>query len=143
MAEWKTTVFLPDLHYAFHAFFFVMFLSARLDMKKVYSLLKILWTVAAESLAKPLMSIFNLSLTSGIVPPSFKYAVVISLPKVPHPNFSSEFRPISNLCPLTKIFNKLVCTQILDYIETYDLLTNNMVLAPISLPLQLSSLSQI
>lgn len=64
-----------------------------------------------------LMRLFNLSLSSGIVPSSFKHAIVKPLLKKPSldPENLKNYRPISNLSFLSKILEKIVAKRLSDY----------------------------
>ena len=69
----------------------------------------------ADVLAAPLTAIFNSSLREGILPPQWKSAYVVPVPKV-HPPVSIEkdFRPIS-LTPITaKVFESIVVKRVDD-----------------------------
>ena len=76
------------------------------------------------TLGPPLLNIINTSLSCGIVPTSFKSAIIKPLLK--KPNLDSEvlnnFRPISNLPFLSKILEKVVSTQLVDYFSNNNLL---------------------
>ena len=47
------------------------------------------------------------------MPSCFKYANIVPIPKCPHPSDLSDFRPISLLPVLSKIFEKIVVTKII------------------------------
>lgn len=70
-----------------------------------------------------ILSIINLSLTDGIVPCSFKHVVVQPLLKKPNLSTSdfNNFRPISKLPFLSKILEKVVCNQILDFMVSNNI----------------------
>lgn len=55
--------------------------------------------------------LFNLSLSKSVVPECFKLANVIPVPKCEKPQNVSEFRPISLLPVLSKIFEKIIVTK--------------------------------
>ena len=67
-----------------------------------------LLVIHLEHLIEPITAMINQSLLSGIVPVSFKHAVVLPLLKKPNlsPEELSNFRPVSNLPFLSKIFRK-------------------------------------
>ena len=54
--------------------------------------------------------------------PSWKRAFVRPLLKVNPPSSPSHTRPIANLCELSKIFERVVHRQIIEYITTNDIL---------------------
>ena len=64
-----------------------------------------------DDLAPVVTLLFNRSLKEGHVPSSLKRANVLPIPKCPHPCQVSDFRPISILPVLSKIFEKLVCRK--------------------------------
>lgn len=65
--------------------------------------------------------IFNTILTTSQYPNTWKYAKVIPIPKS---KSCKEFRPISILPFLSKVFEKLMHLQITDYLSEHDLLTD-------------------
>jgi len=62
--------------------------------------------------------IFNFSLSNGIYPQIWKTAIICLLPKVKHPSYLSDYRPISILCSISKA---LAADQIKEYLEDNDL----------------------
>ena len=64
--------------------------------------------VAKNLIAKPLMLIFNKAITTGQYPDALKIAKVIPLFKKGESNLLSNYRPISLLSLLNKIFEKLL-----------------------------------
>ena len=64
--------------------------------------------LAAPVLCKPLSRLFNLSLSTGIVPSQWKQAYIQPVPKVPAPTTHADFRPISITPVLTRIFEKII-----------------------------------
>ena len=71
--------------------------------------------VGADFLCQPLAEIFNFSIVTETFPALFKHAHVCPIPKSPLPGLG-DFRPISLLSPISKIFERLI----LDHIQ-YDL----------------------
>jgi hypothetical protein len=55
--------------------------------------------------------IFNFSLQNGVFPSIWKHANIIPIPKVKNPNESKDYRPVSILCVLGKVLEKLVHSQ--------------------------------
>jgi hypothetical protein len=70
-----------------------------------------------------LVNLFNSSLQSGIVPSSFKHAIVKPLIKKVSldPENLKNFRPISNLSFLSKVLEKIVAQQLADYMTEHNL----------------------
>jgi len=65
--------------------------------------------------------IFNFSLLNGSYPEIWKTAIICPLPKVKHPSYLSDYRPISILCSVSKAFERIVADQIKLYLEVNDL----------------------
>lgn len=61
--------------------------------------------------------IFNTCITTSIFPTMWKSALIIPVPKVAHPENAGDFRPISILCALSKVFEKVLSNQILEYLH--------------------------
>ena len=70
-----------------------------------------------------LTSIFNHSLSNGLVPQSFKHAIVKPLLKKPglDENILKNFRPVSNLNFLSKVLEKVVLDQLISHIYNNNL----------------------
>ena len=66
----------------------------------------------ADPLAFHLMKIINLSIETSIFPNILKIARIIPIPKKGKSNDISNFRPISTLNPITKIYEKLLFNRI-------------------------------
>lgn len=63
-----------------------------------------------------LLHIINYSLQRSVFPESWKRAVVKPIPKITNPALASDYRPISILPVLSKILEKLVFDQIIQYV---------------------------
>ena len=82
-------------------------------------------SIAAKALpvlAPHLAKHFNVSLSRGVFPSSWKKARIIALKKVSTPSSPSEFRLIALLCFLSKVLEKLAHDQIVDYLQKSKLL---------------------
>ena len=79
---------------------------------------------AAKLLAPFLVSLFNKSLEEGEVPAAFKSAYVTPLLKKADldPDEAKSYRPISNLSVVSKLLERLVARQLLDYLTAEKLL---------------------
>ena len=66
----------------------------------------------ANEIAKPLASIFNLSITTGIVPQKLKIAKVIPIFKKDDAEVFSNYRPVSVLPCFSKILERLVLIDV-------------------------------
>ncbi|KAK1788652.1 hypothetical protein P4O66_002473 [Electrophorus voltai] len=62
----------------------------------------------ADQLAPVFTDIFNLSLTLGIVPSSFKRSTIVPVPKKPRPSGLNDYRPVALTSIVMKCFEKLV-----------------------------------
>ncbi|KAK1790964.1 hypothetical protein P4O66_014819, partial [Electrophorus voltai] len=62
----------------------------------------------ADQLAPVFTDIFNLSLTLGIVPSSFKRSTIVPVPKKPRPSGLNDYRPVALTSVVMKCFEKLV-----------------------------------
>ncbi|KAK1786692.1 hypothetical protein P4O66_017091 [Electrophorus voltai] len=63
--------------------------------------------VCADQLAPVFTDIFNLSLTFGIVPSSFKRSTIVPVPKKPRPSDLNDYRPVALTSVVMKCFDKL------------------------------------
>ena len=70
-----------------------------------------------------LLQMINLSLSTGYVPHAFKVAVIKPLLKKPtlDPSVLANYRPISNLTFLSKILEKIVASQLCDFLTDNSL----------------------
>lgn len=69
-------------------------------------------------------NIFNKCLVTGIYPDSWKYSLMVPIPKNNNPLYLNNLRPIS-LIPLPgKLFEKILHSRLSGYFETNNLLCN-------------------
>ena len=87
----------------------------------------------SNEIAKPLTMIFNLSLTTGIVPQSCKIAKVIPIYKKEDAEIFSNYRPVSVLPCFSKILERLVFNMCMNYIDPHKLLNEKTVWIPTTL----------
>jgi hypothetical protein len=71
----------------------------------------LLFKIGAYFLCGPIANIFNMSIQSKEFPSAFKHALVCPVPKISSPTVH-DFRPISLLSPLAKLFERLVLNQV-------------------------------
>ena len=74
-------------------------------------------------LAHPLLHVVNTSLSTGDVPAPWKHALVTPIPKGAGAAEPKDTRPITILPAIMKIVEKVVQTQLINYLETHELLT--------------------
>ena len=77
-----------------------------------------------SEIIKPPTQIFNLSLSSGIVPEKLKVAKVIPIYKKDDSALSSNYRPVSLLPCFSKILERLVFNRCIDYINHHEILND-------------------
>ena len=77
---------------------------------------------SAQYISHPLSYIFNLSLQLGIFPDSMKIAKVSPVYKKGDREQPGNYRPISVLPVLSKIFEKLVNGRLIKFLDTYEIL---------------------
>ena len=78
------------------------------------------------ALVAPITKIINTSLTTSCVPPSLKIAKVIPCLKKPSldKNDLNNYRPISNLPYLSKVLERVACSQLQHHLNANDLLSS-------------------
>ena len=77
-----------------------------------------------NEIVKPLSMIFNLSISTGIIPEKLKIAKVIPIYKKQDPEVLSNYRPVSLLPCFSKILERLVFDRSVDYINTHEILND-------------------
>ena len=70
----------------------------------------------------PLAHIFSLSTSNGYFPKAMKTARVVPIFKNGDPTSTDNYRPISLLCSLSKILEKIVANELLNHLENNNLL---------------------
>ena len=78
----------------------------------------------SEFLEEPVKHIINLSFAEGVVPVELKIAKVMPLFKADDAHSFSNYRPISILPIISKIFEKLVSFRLIKYLTHYKILYN-------------------
>ena len=78
--------------------------------------------LSATQIAPALEKIFNLSIRSGVYPDILKIAKVIPVFKKGSPTSINNYRPISILSPINKIFEKILYSRLIKYINKSKLL---------------------
>ena len=65
----------------------------------------------APIFSRPLATLFNLSLTSAVVPDQWKDAFITPIPKVTHPAAASDYRPISITPVLSRTMERIMTSM--------------------------------
>ena len=79
----------------------------------------------ADIIAGPLTHIIDSAIDLNLFPDLCKQARVTPIPKINIPSTENDFRPISILPTLSKIYEKLVSQQIVDFIDDQKLFSCN------------------
>lgn len=82
-----------------------------------------LWKGFFNEFSDPLINIINSSLLLGIVPNKLKLSTIVPIRKIAATKNAEEFRPINMLASLDKIMEKIVYTQLIDFVTTNNILT--------------------
>ena len=75
-----------------------------------------------SSIAEPLIYVYNLSLNQGIFPDILKTANVIPLYKKDDPMFFNNYRPVSLLCSLSKVLEKIMYNRVISFLDDNKIL---------------------
>ena len=70
----------------------------------------------------PLTYISNLSLQEGVFPDELKIANVIPLFKSDDPELFNNYRPVSVLCSLSKVFERIMYNRLRNFLDEYKIL---------------------
>ena len=103
----------------------VLKLLKNLPINKATGLDKIpcrLVNLAAPLIAESLCCIFNTSISSNIFPSDWKIAKIIPIHKGNAKDDLSNYRPISILSPISKMFERLIYDQLYDCLSDHGLL---------------------
>ena len=73
----------------------------------------------------PLVHICNLSLQEGIFPEELKIPNVLPLFKAYDPCVFDNYRPVSLLCVLSKVYEKVMYNRYIAFLENFDILFEN------------------
>ena len=78
--------------------------------------------ISANMIVPTLCEIFNLSIKTGEYPDPLKIAKVIPIFKKGDPSLASNYRPISVLSCINKIFEKILFRRLYNFLEKYNIL---------------------
>ena len=70
-----------------------------------------------DHLTSPLVHIINTSINQNVFPKSWKIARVCPIPKIDQPTELKDYRPISILSVLSKVYERIILTQLTQFIE--------------------------
>ena len=73
--------------------------------------------LSIEYIAPPITHIVNASFKYNHFPDRWKHAIIKPIPKTDNPNCPSDFRPISLLPAISKIIEKVACSQMCDFLQ--------------------------
>lgn len=77
---------------------------------------------SAQVICTPISYIINLSLELSVYPDEFKTAKVVPLFKKGDKNFEGNYRPVSILPVISKIFERVACDQLSEYLDHNSIL---------------------
>jgi len=97
--------------------------SLKSNAKGVDSITTAMLKCCIFELSPALLHIFNFSLQHGVFPDLWKIASVKPLPKVTNASELKQFRPISILCTLSKLLEKIVHAQLTEFLISNNLLS--------------------
>lgn len=78
----------------------------------------------AQSLCIPLCRLFNLSLLTAQFPSNWKLANVVPIHKKNDRQLVKNYRPVSLLCTISKVLERIVHSRLYEYCIAYNLLTD-------------------
>ena len=81
--------------------------------------------ICVDEITSPLCNIINTSIMQCTFPRQWKISKISPIPKVNHPINASDYRPISILPILSKLYEKLIMMQMSSFLETEQLLHKN------------------
>ena len=81
--------------------------------------------LSSQLITQPLAFICNQALTEGVFPEQLKLANVIPLYKADDPMLFNHHRPVFLLCVLSKVFEKVMHSRLLSFLEQFKILYSN------------------
>lgn len=76
-------------------------------------------------LIEPITHLFNSIITTSVFPDAWKKSKIVPIKKKTNLNTLDNLRPISILCALSKVFEKVIKSDICDYLNRHNLLNQN------------------
>ena len=83
-----------------------------------------IFKIVSASLVQPICLLINNSFTTGIFPDYFKTARITQIFKSGNPEDPSNYRPIASIPYMSKIFEKCICTRLVDYFNEFSIFTD-------------------
>ena len=77
--------------------------------------------LVAENVASPLTYIINECIRLSVFPVEWKCARISVIPKIGNPTTGDDYRPVSILPVLSKVFERLMMKQLFNFIETNNI----------------------
>ena len=78
--------------------------------------------MSLPSIANPLVYICNMSISEGVFPTQLKMANVVPLYKCDDPMMFNHYRPVSLLCTLSKVFEKIMYNRLINFLDKFAIL---------------------
>ena len=78
--------------------------------------------MSLPSIANPLVYICNMPLSEGVFPTQLKMANVVPLYKCDDPMMFNHYRPVSLLCTLSKVFEKIMYNRLIKFLDKFSIL---------------------
>ncbi|KAI5707997.1 hypothetical protein M8J77_014311 [Diaphorina citri] len=78
-------------------------------------------TRMSDIVAPPILHIFNFSISNKVYPEIWKRALIRPIPKVKNPTSTSDYRPISLLCSLSKVLERMIYQQVIKHLNQHSL----------------------
>ena len=78
--------------------------------------------MSLSSNASPLVYICNMSFSEGVFPTQPKMANAVPLYKCDDSMMFNHYRPVSLLCTLSKVCEKVMCNRLNKYLEKFSVL---------------------
>ena len=83
-----------------------------------------IYKIIVDFVSEPIAFLFNQSITSGEFPQCLKQARVVPIFKKDDPSNLENYRPISTLPFLSKVFEKLMTVRLFDYFDKFNILNS-------------------
>ncbi|XP_045461420.1 uncharacterized protein LOC123671552 [Harmonia axyridis] len=82
-----------------------------------------LMKIIAPYLIEPFVDLVNSCLSQGFVPHHFKISLITPIHKGGHKSDPGNYRPISTISVLAKLFEKVLCSRLVKYLDKYRILS--------------------